>query len=65
MRKHAETFHTSKGYRQTDTCHFYTNFAGFKIEICGIFFECYLNENEALDTHTYYMKINHFNVAFI
>ena len=45
-------------------CRFYTNFAVFKIEICGTLFKRYLHENEALHTPNFYMKMNHFKLVF-
>ena len=35
-----------------------------KIEICGTLSKCYLHENEALHTPTFYMKMNQFSIVF-
>ena len=35
-------------------CHFYTNFAVFKVEVCGKLFKHYLQENETLHTLIFY-----------
>ena len=43
---------------------FYTDFAVFKIEICGAFFKRNLQENEDLHMPTFHMKINHFIIVF-
>ena len=65
MRKHAETFHVNKSYKLTFVvCRFYANLAALKIEICGILFKRYWQEIEALNTPTFYMKMNYFNIVF-
>lgn len=43
---------------------FHTNFAVFKIEICGTLYKPYLNEDESLHTPAFYKKMNHFIIAF-
>ena len=49
MRKNVETFHANKGCKLAIGN--YTNFAVFKIEICGsTIFTCYFLENLALHT---------------
>ena len=62
MRKHAETFDANKGCSLAIV--FYTNFAVFKIEIQGAIVKRYLHENVALQTPTFYMKMNHFDIVF-
>ena len=43
---------------------FYTNLVVFQMEICHTLFKRYLLKNVALDTPTFYMKMNHFNIVF-
>ena len=63
-RKNSVFGHISRSWLQTGNCCFYTNFAVFKIEACGIFFRRYLHKNEALHIPTFYIKMNHFNIVF-
>ena len=64
MCKHAETFYATKYWLQNGNCPFYTNFAVFKIELCGTLFKRYLLNNEALHTPTFYIDMIHFNIFF-
>ena len=62
MHKHAETFHTNKGYKWL--WQFSCQFSCFhKRNLCKLF-KCYLHKNEALRFPTFYMKMNHFNAVF-
>ena len=63
MRKNVETPHATN-WLQIDNCCFYTNFAVFKTEIYGARFKRCLPENETLNTHAFYMKMNRFNIVF-
>ena len=58
MCKHVETFYANKGYK------FYSNFAISKIETYGTLSKRYLQKNEFLHAPIFYMKMNHFNIAF-
>ena len=53
----------SRGQQIGNSC-FYTNLTFFKIENCSALFKRYLHENKALHTSPFYMKLNHFNIAF-
>ena len=56
MRKHAEDL--------AAIWQFYTNFAVFKIEIQCAIFKRYLHKTVALHTPSFYIKMNHFDIAF-
>ena len=62
MRKHTETFHNRKDYKLAITVFYQLH----RFENLNLWytFQLYLNENEAMHTPTFYMKMNHFNIVF-
>ena len=62
MRKHAETFHANKG------CHLATvflyQFRRFQNRNLGAILKRFFHENVVLQTPTFYMKMNYFDIVF-
>ena len=64
-RKNTKKLHASRNYKLVIVVFMPTSpFSNKEKKIWGTLFKRYLHENKALNTLTFYMKINHFNIVF-